>query len=324
MTGKRSNTALDSAQGNRYTYQSVSVVLYVRRLGAHYYMEVKQMKIGENITLYAGGQPANGMTTDGTAEEQEKRKTLFAGNLNTENTLQDRIAQKKAEARKQAMKVVGEAWEGRQAVDDDLDSRRAHVKELKEEKNQLQQEAAGITQRQEELEKAYEAGEITQAEYLSEKLSLSQEENTYKQKIGDAESEILSENAVIRETRRELLKDQSMGKAWDQADAIMDAAGDEIIGMAVDASKEHIDEETEKREEQAEAIQEKKEEQEEILEKREERKEEWEELIESVPVQEMISMDKLQDEVKQEVQNIMDKMKLLAEDIKGAMVDETL
>lgn len=281
------------------------------------------MRIGENVTLYAGAQPVNGMTTDGTDGEQEKRKTLFAGNLNPENTLQDRIAQKKAEAQKQAMKVVGEAWEGRQAVDDDLDSRRTHVKELKEEKNQLQQEAAGVAQRQEELEKAYEAGEITQAEYLSEKLSLSQEENTYKQKIADNENEIFSENAVIRGTRRELLKDQSMGKAWDQADSIMDAAGDEIIGMVVDASKEHIDEETEKREEQAEAIQEKKEEQEEILEKREERKEQMEELAESVPVQEILSMDKLQEEVKQEVQNIVDKMKLIAEDIKGAMVDET-
>lgn len=280
------------------------------------------MRIGENITLYAGAQPANGMTTEGTEQEQEERKTVFAGNLNEGNTLQDRIEQRKAEAQKQAMKVVGEAWEGRQAVDDDLDSRRTHVKELKEEKNQLQQEAAGVAQRQEELEKAYEAGEITQAEYLSEKSNLSQEENTYNQKIADNENEIFSENAIIRGTRRELLKDQSMGKAWDQADSIMDAVGDEIIGMVVDASKEHIDEETEKREEQAEEIQEKKEEQEEILEKREERKEELEELVESVPVEELVSMDKLQDEVKQEVQNIVDKMKLITEDIKGAMVDE--
>lgn len=284
------------------------------------------MKIGENITLYAGAQPANGVTTEGTAGEQEKeeRKTLFAGNLNQGNTLQDRIAQRKAEAQKQAMKVVGDAWEGRQAVDEDLESRRSHVEELKEEKVQLQQEAEGVAQRREELEKAYEAGEISQAEYLSEKLNLSQEENTYQQKIADHESEIFSENAIVRGTRRELLKDQSMGKAWNQADAIVDAAGDEIIGMVMDTAREHIDEEAEKREEQAEAIKEEKEEQEEILKKREEREEQLEELVESVPVEEMISMDKLQDEVKQEVQEIMDKMKLISEDLKGAMVDESL
>lgn len=285
------------------------------------------MKVEENITLYAGAQPRNGVATEGAAGEQEKRKTVFAGNLNQENTLQDRIARKQAEARKQAMKAVEEVWGTQRAVDEDLESRRTHVKELKEEKNELRQEAEGVAQRLEELEKAYEAGEVSEAEYFAEKRNLFTEQKVYNQKIAENESEIMSENAVVRGTRLELLKtpyEQSMGAAWDKADAIMDAAGEEIIGMAVDAAREHIDEEAQKREEQAEAVREKKEEQEEIRDRREEREKQTEKLTDSVPVEEMVSMDKLQDEVKQEVADIMDKMKLLSEDIKGAVVDKSL
>ena len=39
------------------------------------------MKIGENITLYAGAQPADSRAAENDAKEQGKRKTLFAGEL---------------------------------------------------------------------------------------------------------------------------------------------------------------------------------------------------------------------------------------------------
>ena len=38
----------------------------------------------------------------------------------------------------------------------------------------------------------------------------------------------------------------------------------------------------------------------------------------------MVELDQLKDEVKQEVQKIVNDMKLVVEDIKGAMVDKTL
>lgn len=285
------------------------------------------MKVGETITLYAGARTLSGAAAEDAAGEREKRKTVFAGDLNQDTALQDKILRKKAEAQKQAMKAVEEVWGTQREIDEDLESRRDHVRELKEEKNALGQEAEGVARRFEELEKAYETGEVSEAEYRAEKQNLLQEQKAYNQKISENESEIVSENAVVRGTRQELLKtpyEQSMGGAWDRADAIMDAAGEEIIGMAVDAAKEHIDEETQKREEQAEAAQEKKEEQEEIRDKQEEQEKQAEELADSVPLEEMVSMDKLQDEVKQEVADIVDKLKLLAEDIKGAVVDKSL
>ena len=104
----------------------------------------------------------------------------------------------------------------------------------------------------------------------------------------------------------------------------MEAAGDEIMGLVVEEAKDHLDEEAEERREQAQEIKEEREEQEEILEKRQERKDRLEELAESVPVEEMVSMDRLQDEVEQEVQEILNKLKLLPEDIKGTSVDQLL
>ena len=61
-----------------------------------------------------------------------------------------------------------------------------------------------------------------------------------------------------------------------------------------------------------------------ISEKQEDGKQQAEEFFESMSLAELVSADKAQNDVKQEVQSILNKMKLLAEDIKGAAVDETL
>lgn len=74
----------------------------------------------------------------------------------------------------------------------------------------------------------------------------------------------------------------------------------------------------------SEAIKEKKEEQEAVLEKREEREKELEKLMEDMPVEEMADLKNVQAQVQQKVQDIVSKMNLVAEDIKGAQVDASL
>ena len=78
--------------------------------------------------------------------------------------------------------------------------------------------------------------------------------------------------------------------------------------------------ETEIREELEEA----KEEQEAFIEKQKEKREENEELLEDMPMKEMLHMEQLKDEIKQEIKNIVSEMKLVAEDIKGAVVDKNI
>lgn len=135
---------------------------------------------------------------------------------------------------------------------------------------------------------------------------------------------IRQENAVIRGIREEQRKVHPMADARKQADEMMEAARDEAIGMIVEQSREHIDQEQEKKEEEAQAIKEKKEEQEVVLEKRKERQDEMEELMEDMPLGEMEDLKNAQTQMQQEIQNLVSKMNLIAEDIKGAKVDANI
>lgn len=280
------------------------------------------MKVGNNVTLFVGGQPEN-MTTEGTGKKQENRKTVFAGDLNRQGgSIQDRIEQKKKEAQKRAMKVVGDAFAGDRTIDEDMANRSQNIKDLKEDRKRLLEEKENVEIRKADLEKGYEAGEISREDYLLEKSALKEEEKIRIQELDDNEAQVMQEGATIRSTRIERLKHHAMTDAQGQAEDIMDAARDEIVGMVLEEGKDHVDEETQKREEQAEGIKEEKEKQEEFIENQKERREEEEKLLENLPMEEMLSLDKIQSDVQQEVQNILDKMKLIAEDIKGAVVDE--
>ncbi len=281
------------------------------------------MKVDHNITLFVGGQPGSSLATEGAGKKQEDRKTVFAGDLNQQGgSIQDRIEQKKKEARKQAMKVVGDAFATDRTLDEDMENRAQNARELVEDRKQLREEMAAVDTRMEDLEKAFGAGEISPEDYETEKASLQEEKRVRDSELNDNEKLAMQETATIRGTRLERLKHHAMTDAQEQAEDVLDAARDEIVGMIVDEGKDHVSEETEEREEQAEEIKEEKEEREEFIEEQKEHRAEEEELLESMPTEEMVALDKIQSDVKQEVQNILDKMKLIAEDIKGAVVDE--
>ncbi|MDE6639165.1 MAG: hypothetical protein K2K63_01395 [Acetatifactor sp.] len=284
------------------------------------------MKVDNNITLYAGGEPASSTATDGTEREQENRKTIFAGNLknNQEGTLQDRIAEKKAKAQEKAMKVVGEAFHTDLKIDEGMEESRRHVKELTAESRELQNGLEDIDRRQEVLEKAKANGEIDEEQYLQDMENLKQERKVQEQKLAQAQGTIQGENASIRGTRIERLKYHHMADARKQADEIMDAAGQEIIGMLQQEGMDHVDEEAEKREEQAEKIKEEREEKKELLEKQKEKREEEEAWIEELSPEEFSDLTKSAEDVQKEVQDMLRKMNLLDEDIKGAAVDESI
>ena len=285
------------------------------------------MKIDQNITVFAGAQPANAGGTEAAGQNQEtaeSRKTVFAGNLNQNQTLQDRIAQRRQQAREEAMKVVGDVLAAEHEIDQDMENRRGHVQELKEEKLQLMEEKGERDAHKESLARAFEDGELSQEDYEQELKDMYEHEKAWNQRYSENDSLAKQENAIIRGTRQERLKKDPMVKAQKEAEGILQAARDDIVGMAVEEGKDHIDEEAEKRQEQAEEIKEEREEKEELIEEQKEKREEEEELLEKLPLQEMLTLDNLQTDVQQEVQDIINKMKLVAEDIKGAAVDQTV
>lgn len=81
---------------------------------------------------------------------------------------------------------------------------------------------------------------------------LKKSEESYVNELADARNEIQTENAVIRQTKIERLKSNSMGAAFEQADAVMGAASDEIMGMLIAEGKDHIDEKQEEEKKTAE------------------------------------------------------------------------
>lgn len=283
------------------------------------------MKVDNNITLYAGAQPGQA-ATEGVGKGQENRKTIFAGGLNSnqESPLRDRIAEKKAKAQEKAMKVVSEAFHGDLEIDEGMEESRQQVKKLQEERSGLQDGLADIGRRQETLEAARANGEIGEEAYQEDLAAINQERSVQEQKLAQNQGQIQGENASVRGTRLERLKHHPMADAWEQADGIMEAANDEIVSMAMQEGVEHADEETEKREEQAKEIKEEKAEKEELLEKQKEKRKEEETWTEELDPEEFSDLTKSSDDVQKEIQDMLRKMNLLDEDIKGAAVDESL
>ncbi len=293
-------------------------------------------------------------------DSQGRSTTFYAGNLLAEFPLRDRLQQRRAQAQERAMKIVSDTWGGDRKIDEQLDQSRERLRKLRstykdaqdslkaleaksdewmayyevDSDSQEQQDLellkkeqaslhrwTGIKLTKEEEAKLAEIKDRGLTEYQSIQLELNNEAWIHRDTIFFAERDIEKENAVIRGIRLERLKKDPMLKAQKQARQVMEAARDEAIGMIVEEAKEHIDQEQEKKEEEAEAIEEKKEEQEEILEKRKDREDEMEELMKDMPLEELSDLKNAQTEIQQEIQNLVSKMNLVAEDIKGAKVD---
>jgi len=309
------------------------------------------MKV-ENKSIYIGNLEQG--------QKKKQGKSIFAGNL---NPACDPVEQKRKQARQQAMKIVGDVWEGEQKIDADLAARSKRIEELYREAGAYHKEISAREAERAKLKEAYgvapDSVEQQELDLLEKEAEsrvpgkgnfLTKEEREQLEKIKadglteyqsrmlekkvicvgneiaiyELEKEIELENAIITGIKLERLKSNPMGKAQRQADAVMDAAGEEIVGMLVGEAKDHLDKEMQEKAELAKEKEEKEEIQEAKLEKMGEKKEEQEELTEEIieATEELISLDGKQIDVQKEIKNIMNKMKVLEDDIKGAKVDQ--
>lgn len=192
---------------------------------------------------------------------------------------------------------------------------------------------------------------IPLTEYQQRCLEIDDRQGVYESRIISAERQIEAGYASIREIRIERLKHHDMADARKEADEVMAQASKDTICMLVDEAKDHVDETYEEQREEAKEKAEEKEEQEEKIEDRREEKEELEvrinaesaerheteearreqekkaredaELLEDMAAGGM-DVAGSSDEVKAEIKDMLHKMKLLEEDLKGAAVDEEL
>lgn len=319
------------------------------------------MKISHNQTIFLGKKIKQENQVREGAHKKGERTDFFAGNLN-QDLFENKLLQKKKEAQEKAMKVVGDAIDADKQIDNDLQERKDKISALEQENQKLQNQINEISERQDALMEQYgitadsqeqkdlellrkkdkwlrgEGEALTKEEFervtklRSEELTEYQkcqrewdaEKKHFQKDIDKNNEEILLENAIIRGTKLERLKSSPMLKAQKEAEAILDAASKEIIGMIMEEAKETVDEKNKEEQEKAEKLEEKLEEQEAFIEKQKDKREEAEELLESMPMKEMLHMEQLKDEIKQEIKNIVSEMKLVAEDIKGAVVDKNI
>ena len=202
------------------------------------------------------------------------------------------------------------------------------------------------TEEEEALLKEMEGVPLT--EYQERCLKIDGYQKIYETRNDVIKDQIAAYNGSIRATRLERLKFREMEKAQKKAEEVMEAAGKEIIGMLMEEAKDHVDEEMEETKEEAE---EKAEEEASREEKIEERKEDTAELEQRIDEahRENEAREELRREaeersredavllgdimeagmgtgslsdVKFDVKNMLHKMKLLEEDLKGSIVDE--
>ena len=283
------------------------------------------MNITQTTTRFYTGtmQNQNAENAVGTAEKTR----LFAGGIGMQNPLDTQIEEKRATAMEKAKKLIGDVFAAEKSVDDDLTMRANHIKESEQAIVNANKELEKFEEEKEKLKEQYgvtgdEPEEMLPTEYKLQRDELTRYGEPQYQVINEAKKVIEEERKIIAAVTLERLKTDPMISASEQAEELLASAEDEIAGMVMDAAVENLQEKAEEAKEKQEAEEEKAELEETKRKEREERRKELE--LSDVPVQELLNLEQVRGELKHEVNQMLTEMKLLAEDIKGSMVDEEL
>lgn len=273
------------------------------------------MKV-KNISFYMGDNAIQGRHNAEKNTGKEKGSKTIDGRGTA--AASDSIAAKKVQAQKKAMKIIGDAFAGDKQIDDDLNERREKVRTLQKESGENK---AAMKDLQDQREKLLAQGYAADSDEVK---NLDEQVKSYAELISDAEDEIQMENAVVRQSKIERLKSDPMVKAREQADSVMEAASDEILGDLIAEGKQHIDEKMEEEKKKAEEAKEKKEELEAQIEARKEDKKEQEKLTEDIldAAKELTNAGNAVSDAQQSIKDLMNKMSLVEDDVKGAAVDQ--
>ncbi len=161
-------------------------------------------------------------------------------------------------------------------------------------------------------------------DYQEKQLELEDAKGYYEQTITENKKIMREETAVIRGIRLERLKNDPMVKAVGESEKILEEAAQQIIGLLTEESQAHMEEISKEKKEEAEKLEEKQEELERLIRERKQEDEELEELLEIIAPMEMPESGISEEEIRQQLDRIVSRLKLVEEDIKGTIVDENL
>lgn len=231
---------------------------------------------------------------------QDVVKSVNAGGFLRKNDTQSQIEARRNNAKKQALKVVSDAWKSdnksadsiadmeglKQSKVSEMNEIRAKMKDIENTKKSLQEEygVADGSQEQkdlellekyqnnmngssydqfsdEELSRLKELQNAPLTEYQKKVLNLNSMKGQVSVEADRKQFEVNALTASISDATLEQLKSRDMEKASDAADEIMDSANKEILGMLIEEGKNNADEKVEEEKEKAEEAADKKEEQ---------------------------------------------------------------
>lgn len=277
-----------------------------------------------------------------------KNNTIFAGASKLAN---DPIAEKRKEAQEKAMKVIRDAWDIDKSIDKNVEDRKTHYEKMLAQKNEAQSHVNDINDSLDSLKEEYGITEDMKykdwpEEYKQRYLELNKQKSAFQDEIQDADKLMKDDISDIKAIAIERLKSSPVDDAQETADAIKEAANDEIIGMVMQEAKENIDKEMEETEEKAEKNAEKEEIKEEKLEDIREIKALQEAVIQGtkdavaeaeaksrenespdLPLNELMKLTKVNsetDKAQKTLDDIKYSMNLLDADLKGIEIDEEL
>lgn len=253
------------------------------------------------------------------SKQTKNRKTINASELNLKPYNDNQIDAKRLRARKQAMKLISDAWKSADKTDKNIEDMKLdklnkldEITELKNKVSDLENEkeayrvdygvdkdsqeqkdlellekyqnnrygSAEDTFSKEELDRLKELQNTPLTEYQEKVLKLNSSQIHFKDEIGQKELKIACTTASIALAEIDRDKSQEMLKAQDSADQIIGVVEGEVKNLLVAEGKDNIEDKAEGNKEKAgEAEKKQEEQQEKIDEKRKERKEQ-EEIIE--------------------------------------------
>ena len=248
-------------------------------------------------------------------------KSINANTLNI-NKLTDReqmMNEKRTSARKQAMKLISDAWKSDNQASDNIKDMAKTKDDIAVRNNELRARLKDITASQESLREEYgidkdsseqkdlellikyqdnknyisndkfskeeidrlkELQNQPLTEYQKKALKINASKDAIYTEIGRNEEKAMGLTMSINDAKTEQLKSQDMLKASDAADSIIDAAEKDIYGNLVNEVKNNIDDKLEENKEKAEETEKKKEEKEQQIDEAKEKRKEEKAIIE--------------------------------------------
>lgn len=256
-------------------------------------------------------------------------KTIFAGNLNLCGDNTSEIEEKRKKAQKIALQLMSNVFDSDIEIDEETDKHNQNAERLFDLNAEHREKLNDIEREQENLLELYGEG----AEKSQEYTELEKIKYEFYKMIDDNTLEMRKENSIVSGIKIERLKSHEMVDAKKQGDAVISAANKEIIGLVAQQAKENIDKRAEETKDEKERLKEEKERLEEQIKaakaekSQSEEKDDLDEMYEIGSALDDIKKSENSDnnpDIKKSLTQIVNELKLTAEDLKGAVVDDNV